>query len=95
MDREPIMESSRSNSLTENPFTILPNKTALEWLKISSSRLVRSLEDRIRFCVFNTEHTNKREFWAIIKDRLNPEILSGVHRIQNVCQLNGRKQMDM
>lgn len=95
-DKEPTMESSRESTPSTNPFIIPPSKTALELLRAQpNDGLIRSLEDSIRFCVFNTEHTNKREFWNIIKDRLSPEILSGVHRVQNVVQPNGRKRIDM
>ena len=95
-DKELEMDSSRESSPSTNPFLIPPKEMAFEQIKNHpTDGLFRSLEDGIRFCVFNTEHTNKREFWSIIRERLSPEILSGVHRVQNVVQPNGRKRMDM
>jgi len=95
-DNEPTPASTRESTPSTNPFLVPPSEMAIELLRAQpNDGLTRSLEDSIRFCVFNTEHTNKREFWSIIKDRLSPEILSGVHRIQNVVQPNGRNRMDM
>jgi len=94
-DEEQRVETSRESSPSTNPFLITPSKTILRSLKVKSPKLARSLEDGIRFCIFNTGHINKREFWSIIRERLTPETLSGIQRVQNVIQPNGRKRMDM
>jgi len=95
-DKELTPGADREDTPSMNPFLISPSETAFELLRERPGNgLIKSLEDSIRFCVFNTEHTTKREFWGIIKERLSPEILSGVHRVQNIVQPNGRKRMDM
>jgi exonuclease III len=48
----------------------------------------------IRFCMFNVGQTTKREFWAIIKERMSLEMLNGVVRVEAVLQPNRKRRMD-
>ena len=93
-DRETSPEESISSHsrLSEPPLT----KAPLEDLPSKGlPKFAEALNSSIRFCVFNIGNVSKPEFWDIIKQRLTPEIMAGVVRLENVTQPNGHKRMDM
>ena len=49
----------------------------------------------VRFCLFNTGRRSKREVWTILKDRMTPETLDGVVRVQSIRQPNGYPRTDI
>ncbi|KAF9229942.1 hypothetical protein BU15DRAFT_69620, partial [Melanogaster broomeanus] len=56
---------------------------------------VRDMTAPIRFCIFNTGPLTKNEVWKILKDRMNPEVLDGVIRVQLFRQPNGYPRTDI
>lgn len=95
------LDNSRGTSLqpSETPVnstqTPIAMESARELIAQGIPKFALALEVTTRYCVFNIGHISKSGFWDVLKSRLSPEILDGVIRVENVCQPNGRKRMDM
>jgi len=87
-------EGNRSHSVLNKP-SLAPQLPLEELLPKGLPKYAEALNMSIRFCVFNTGNILKPEFWDIIKQRLTPEIMAGVVRLENVTQPNGHKRIDM
>lgn len=55
----------------------------------------KAMKAPVRFCLFNTGRLSKREVWNVLKDRMTPETLDGVVRVQSIRQPNGYPRTDI
>lgn len=85
-ESSPEVESAQ-NSTLGTPFIYNNVAKGLPKYAIPSNK-------SIRFCLFNVGNISKPEVWNMLKLRLSPEIMTGLIRLENVSQPNGRKRID-